>query len=321
MVSAFIYKQMEESYSDKINWTLDQKIFHLLETVDVYYHKFNGGVYLNFSGGKDSTVLKFFIDRWCEMNGYSKIKCLFNNTTNEHKQILDFVKTFGDEVIWTRPRMTFAETLQKYGYPVVSKQTARFIDRYRKTKSEAMKLFYKFGINKDGSKSAFKIAKKWHYLLDEDFLTTDKCCDVLKKEPIKKFEKETGLKPINGVMTSESNQRKMRYLKNGGCISWKEGKEICSPLSLFTEDNIWECIDKFNIEICPIYYDQIIDGELVTGEKRTGCAWCLFGLHCESKDDNRISRLAKREPNRYKSMMDKMGYRKVLEALGFQHLP
>lgn len=309
---------MKENYRDKINWTLDQKIFHLFEVLDVYYHKFDGKVYLNFSGGKDSTVLKYFIDKWTDLHKYPKIKCLFNNTTNEYADILDFVKSFGDEVTWTRPKMTFAQTIQKYGYPIVSKQTARFISRYRNTKSEQMRQFYKHGINKDGSKSAFKIAKKWHYLLDSDFLTTDRCCDILKKDPIHRFEAETGLKPINGVMSTESNQRKMRYLKNEGCISWKEGKEICSPLSLFTEDNIWECIDKFNIEICKIYYDQIIDGELVTGEKRTGCAWCLFGLHCETKGNTRIDRLKKREPNRYNSMMDKMGYRKVLEYMGYK---
>lgn len=253
--------------------------------------------------------------------GYDRVKMLFNNTTNEHSEILDFVKSFGESVTWTRPKMTFAQTLQKYGYPVVSKQTSRFIDRYRKTKSEQMKLFYKYGINKDGSKSAFKIANKWHYLLDEDFITTDRCCDILKKDPIKKFEKETGLKPINGVTTSESNQRKIRYIKNGGCINWSEGKEVCSLLSLFTEDNIWECIDKFNIEICSIYYPKEIDREIVEGEYRTGCAWCLFGLHCESKENNRITRLFKREPKRYKSIMDKLGYKKVLEALGFKNLP
>jgi len=306
---------MKESLSEKLNWTLDQKIFHLFEVIDVYYHKFNGNVYLNFSGGKDSTVLKYFIDKWTDLNGYPRIKNLFNNTTNEHKEILDFVKTFGDSVTWTRPRMTFAQVIEKYGYPVVSKQTSRFISRYRNTKSEQMRQFYKNGINKDGSQSAFKIAKKWHFLLDAPFKTTDRCCDILKKEPIHKFEAETGLKPITGVMAMESNQRKMKYIKDGGCNVFTKGKERCNPLSLFTEDNIWECIEKFGIEICPIYYDQIIDGELVTGEKRTGCAYCGFGLHCEAKDNNRFTRLKKREPKRYVSMMTKMGYEKVLSYL------
>lgn len=312
---------MTESYTDKINWNLDQKIFHLLEVIDVYYHNFGGKVYINFSGGKDSTVLKYFADKFTDKMGYPRIRCLFNNTTNEHAEILDFVKSFGDSVEWTRPKMTFAQTLVKYGYPVVSKQTARFIDRYRKTKDERMKKFYKFGINKDGTKSKFKIADKWHFLIDSDFNTTDRCCDILKKEPIKRFEKETGLKPINGVTTSESNQRKMRYLKVGGCTNWQKGKEICSPLSLFTEDNIWECIDKFKIPICDIYYPKEIDGEMVQGEIRTGCAWCAFGLHCETKENNRFLRLSKREPKRYKSMMDKLGYRNVLKTLGFDDMP
>jgi len=307
-----------ESYSDKISWSLDQKIFHLFEVLDVFYHRMDGKVYLNFSGGKDSTVLKYFIDKWTDLNGYPRARCLFNNTTNEYAEILDFVKSFGDSVEWTRPEMTFAQTLQKHGYPVVSKHTSRFIHKYKRTKDPLMKRFYKHGIMRTGEKSAFKIAAKWHYLIAAPFSTTDKCCNVLKKQPIKAFERETKLKPITGVMSTESNQRKIWYIKNGGCNVWKEGKEMCMPLSLFTEDNIWECIARFDIDICSVYYDQEIDGETVTGEKRTGCAYCAFGAHCEDPKNNRFTRLYKREPKRYKSFMDKLGYRDVLNYLGIE---
>jgi len=310
---------MNPTLEEKQKWTLDQKIYHLYEVVDNYYHRFNGGVYMSFSGGKDSTVLKYFIDKWLKMAGYPPIKYVFNNTTNEHKEILDFVKSFGDEVIHLRPKMTFAQVLEKYGFPMVSKQTARFLSRYRNTKSEQMRQFYKHGTNKDGSQSAFKIAKKWHFLIDAPFNFTDRCCDILKKEPVKRFEKETGLKPIIGTMADESNQRKLQYKKNGEqCNTFTEGKEQCKPLSIFTEADIWALIERFNIKICSIYFDQVINGELVKGEKRTGCKLCGFGCQFETGEDNRYTRLSKREPNLHKSFMDKLGYRAVLKFIGIK---
>lgn len=307
-----------ETLQEKQAWTLDQKIFHFFEVVDQYYHRFNGEVYLSFSGGKDSTVLKYLLDKWLAMNGYPKIKYVFNDTTNEHKEILDFVKSFGAEITWLKPKMTFAQTLLKYGYPLISKQQSRFISRYKGTKSEQMRQFYKHGTNKDGRQSAFKIAKKWHFLIDAPFNVTDKCCDILKKEPVRRFEKEFKLKAIVGTMADESNMRKMQYIKDGGCNIFTEGKEQCKPLSIFTESDIWALIERFSISICPIYFDQIIDGEDVKGEKRTGCKMCAFGCHFEEPDNNRFTRLSKREPNVYKSFMDKLGYREALTFWGIK---
>lgn len=308
-----------ESYREKINWTLDQKIGHFFELIDLFYHKMNGGVYMSFSGGKDSTVMKHLIEKWLKMIGYPPIRYVFNNTTNEHQEVLDFVKTFGDEVTWIRPKMTFAQTLMKYGYPLISKVQAMALSRYRKTKHPHVKKYRLTGIKQDGTKGIVGvISKKWRFLIDAPFDVTEDCCRILKKDPVKRFERETGLRPITGVMAEESNQRRLEYAKNGGCIVWKEGKEMCMPLSIFTEENIWELIDKFNIKICPIYYDQIIDGELVPGEKRTGCAYCSFGCHFEDPDNNRFTRLAKREPKRYKTMMDKLGYRAALEYIGIK---
>lgn len=305
-----------ESYKDKINWTLEQKVFHFFEVVSTFYNKMDGKVYLSFSGGKDSTVMKYLIDKWLKSSGYPPIKYVFNNTTNEHGEILDFVKSFGDEIIWLKPKLSFAQTLKKYGYPIISKEQSMALSRYKNTKRLDQKIYRMTGIKADGTKGTVGVIRnKWKFLIDAPFDVTERCCDVLKKRPIFKFEKETGLRPIIGTMAEESNQRRIQYIKNGGCNIWTKGKEMCLPLSIFTEDNIWELIGKYKIRICGIYYDQIIDGDLVTGEKRTGCAYCGFGCHLEPPNNNRFHRLYKREPKRYKSMMDKLGYRTVLNFI------
>jgi 3'-phosphoadenosine 5'-phosphosulfate sulfotransferase (PAPS reductase)/FAD synthetase len=309
-------EEIPETLEEKQAWTLEQKVVHFYMLLDVFYHRLNGNVYIAFSGGKDSTVMKWLCDNWTRMVGYPKIQAVFNNTTNEHKEILDFVKSFGDEVHWIRPRMTFVQTLQKYGYPLVSKEQSMAISRYKNSKSESVKEYRLTGF-RNGKKvgSVGVISKKWRFLIDAPFNVTDRCCDILKKEPVKRFEKETGLRPIVGGMAEESAVRKRQYEKNGMCTIWKEGKEQLNPLSIFTEKDIWDLIKIKEISICPIYYDQVIDGQVVTGEKRTGCAYCAFGCQFEDKDNNRFQRLQMREPKRHETFMTKLGYKEALEYI------
>lgn len=309
----------EETLSEKLKWSLEQKEFHFFNILDTFYHRMDGQVYASFSGGKDSTVMIFLINKWLRLMKYPPIKIVFNNTTNEHKEILDFVKSFGNQITWLKPKMTFAQTLEKYGYPLISKEQSMAISRFQNTKREDQKVYRFSGIKPDGTKGVVGvISKKWRFMIDAPFKITNRCCDILKKEPVKRFEKEFGLRPIIGVMTEESNNRKLKYISDGGCITFKEGKESCQPLSLFTEKDIWSLIEKYDIEICSIYFDQIIEGELVTGEKRTGCAYCAFGAHCEDPKNNRFTRLQKREPKRFNSFMDKLGYRDALEFTGIE---
>jgi len=199
-----------ETLQEKQKWTLDQKIFHFFETLDLFYHQLNGEVYIAFSGGKDSTVLTYLCDKWCDMMKYPKIKMVFNNTTNEYSEILDFVKTKSERVIWLRPKITFAESLLINGYPLVSKEESQKISEARNTKSNKLRDIRMNGVirtSKNTGKEyvSGKISEKWKYLVYEDIELTSKCCDILKKAPVAKFEKETGLSAIIGTMAEESN--------------------------------------------------------------------------------------------------------------------
>ena len=79
------------------------------------------GVYVSFSGGKDSTVL---LD--IARSIYPDIKAVFIDTGLEYPEIRQFVKTFGNVDI-IRPQMTFKEVIEKYGYPFFSKEISECI--------------------------------------------------------------------------------------------------------------------------------------------------------------------------------------------------
>jgi 3'-phosphoadenosine 5'-phosphosulfate sulfotransferase (PAPS reductase)/FAD synthetase len=84
------------------------------------------GVYVSFSGGKDSTVL-LNIAR----NLYPNIKAVFVDTGLEYPEIREFVKTF-DNVDWLRPKMNFRQVIEKYGYPFISKEVSECVDGARR---------------------------------------------------------------------------------------------------------------------------------------------------------------------------------------------
>lgn len=79
------------------------------------------GVYVSFSGGKDSTVL---LDIARKM--YPDIEAVFVDTGLEYPEIRKFVKSF-DNVTILRPKMRFDEVIKKYGYPFISKEISQCI--------------------------------------------------------------------------------------------------------------------------------------------------------------------------------------------------
>lgn len=304
--------------------SLDSKIRMTQQRIKQWYDAWDGMVYVSFSGGKDSTVLKHIVDSM-----YDDVPSLFVNTGLEYPEIQRFAMS-QKNVVTVRPSMRFDEVIKKYGYPVISKQVAKkaydlnTARRHGNFNSYVEKQFNGTYTMKNGEKSKFNI-EKWKFLLESDFSISHMCCDVMKKKPSKEYEKMTGRKPIIGTMASESKLRYNAWLQHG-CNAFDADRPKSQPLSFWTEQDIYHYIKKFNVPYCSEIYGEIVvddrpDGndvlegqinlidylgaygeqERLTTTKcnRTGCIFCMFGCHLE-KEPNRFQQLKLSHPKQYK---------------------
>ena len=301
---------------------LQGKIIMTYQRIQQWYEHWEGQVYVSFSGGKDSTVLKHIVDSM-----YDDVPAVFVNTGLEYPEIQQFVRSikagkydcFNSDIEIVRPEMRFDEVVKKHGYPVISKDVAQTVGtaKYNKDTYRYKKLMGT-ATDKEGNSSMFNMPK-WAFLMDAPFDTSSRCCDVMKKSPIRAYEKQTERKPFVGTMAQESRNRYVAWLKNG-CNAFDAKKPMSQPLSFWTEQDVLHYIKEFNVPYAPVYGDIVptsdkeqIEGQLTTfdilgeyegtllettGCNRTGCIFCMFGCHLE-KEPNRFQRLKVTHPKQY----------------------
>lgn len=289
------------------------------------------GVYVSFSGGKDSTVL---LDMARKL--YPTIKAVFINTGLEYPENQQFVKSF-DNVEILRPEMRFDEVIKTYGYPVIGKEVANCIYWAKRGQQSRIDRLNGAWTNKNGNKSIYN-KEKYAPLLNVDFNISDRCCYVMKKKPAHEYSKITGEMPMTAQMAEESQLREQQWLLNG-CNGFEMKSPISNPMSFWTEQDVLQYIKQYNLPISKVYGEVVVQddggyqygatlcdcGKLcTTGAKRTGCIFCMYGAHC--KGDERFLLLKKNHPRQYEYCMgggayDTDGFWKpTKEGLGMKHV-
>ena len=301
-------------------WPLDRKIRVTQTRLVEWADRYNGEIYISFSGGKDSTVLADLAARvYKATKRTDPLTLVFVNTGLEYPEIQKFVRYFAE---WLRstyeipvnleirtPEMSFMEVLSKYGYPVIGKDVAKVI--YYAKRGSGWAINRLEGLDKNGNHSKFKERyMKYKFMIDAPFDTSQLCCDVMKKGPAKAYEKETGRKPVVATMTEESKQRLDSWMKYG-CNSFDGERPMSKPMSFWTEQDVLQYLKMTGIPLAPVYGEIVNADEQInlfeeeepqklktTGCDRTGCMYCMFGIMSD-KYPNRFQRMRQTHPRQY----------------------
>ncbi|MBO7731237.1 MAG: phosphoadenosine phosphosulfate reductase family protein [Methanobrevibacter sp.] len=247
-------------------------LFDRLEVIKSTINKYGeDNFYLSFSGGKDSTILHHLIDMALPNN---KIPRVFINTGIEYQEIVKFVQELAQEdsrFVILSPTKPIRKILDEYGYPFKSKEHSCKLHEYQLGHYAPSILSYI-------SKPHFGCPKVLKYQFSKDFnlKVSHLCCHKLKKEPVKKWQKENHKSIVmTGMMRSEGGQRNTL-----SCIlTDKNGKVVkFHPLAVVNKEWEDEFISKNEIKLCSLYYPPY-------NFKRTGCKGCPFALKLQKQLD------------------------------------
>lgn len=288
---------------------LELKIMRTQARIREWVDRFGvDGVYISFSGGKDSTVLLHIAREL-----YPNIKAVFVNTGLEYPEIQHFVKTF-DNVDIIRPPMRFDEVIKKYGYPFISKEVALNVEYYKRGSKWAVRNMNGLDKNDNPYPMRKSMFSKYKPLADVDFAISSKCCKIMKETPLDVYRKKNQQVNIIATMATESLRRQNGWLKTG-CNAFDSKSPMSKPMSFWTEQDVLKYIKENNIEIASVYGEVVEVGDdknqlcfdgcgqkyRCTKCQRTGCIFCGFSAHLDKSDygESRFERLKRTHPKQY----------------------
>lgn len=256
-------------------------------------------IVISFSGGKDSCVLRHLVHSVQDelKLEHSKLLIAAEIFHPETVKFLKSIKQADDEIL--PPLKSLDDIFSQDGYPIISKQLAQKISHIRNTQNHSKYMRAIFGL--DGNTFGCLPLKYIHFL-DKRFANykiSHKCCDYIKGNV--KHDK----RPVFiGTTIQESRLRRNSWLKYG-CIHYEKGKpDICKPLSLMNEADIWRYIRENKLRISNIYN---------LGYNRSGCVCCGFGMSLEEE----LKRKGLLKENRFELLYrtNKMMFYKVFNDL------
>lgn len=231
--------------------------------------------YLSFSGGKDSTLLHYLLDKALPDN---QIPRVFIDTGIEYQMIREFVLEQAkndSRFVIIKPSKQIKRVLEDYGYPFKSKEHSTKLHEWQQGNRDTKSIKKYLG---DGE---FSCPKQLRYQFSDDFhlKVSQFCCHKLKKEPVKKWSKQNN-RPIaiTGMRKEEGGQRTTL-----GCIlTDKKGNVVkFHPFAVVSDE--WENWFVNELEtvrggliLCKLYYPPY-------NFKRTGCCGCPFSLELQEQ--------------------------------------
>ena len=273
-------------------------------------------------GGLDSIVLAYLI----RSMGYDIP--LVSASSLEDKSIQEVHKELG--CINVKPLKSKVNILQEEGFPVLSKRIANKINTLANGTENNKTVRHAIITGECGEQGHFakdsKMRLPMTYLklfggLDPEgaalgyskpnFKVSHKCCYYLKEAPCDNWAKEHNSVPFLGLMASEGGQR-ADALEENGCNYFGKTTARSCPFAFYYHSDVVHLAVDLNVHIPEIYGDVIIEHDNLlnediystTGEQRTGCSMCGFGIQLE-KRPHRFDRLYERNPKEWDFWMTK----------------
>lgn len=231
--------------------------------------------YISFSGGKDSTVIHYLLDKAIPDNNIPRV---FFNTGIEYRAILEFVKEQAEKdkrFVIVNSGINIPAMLEEVGYPFKSKEHSQKVSYYQHSGLGKTVLNY-LG---EGTKKDFLCPEKLKYNFTPEFniKVSDKCCRKLKKEVAETWGGQNN-RPITitGIRQGEKGLRQSMQ----GCTVFYD--DDCKDLKKFhplfpcTDTFINEFTERENIKLCKLYYPPY-------NFKRTGCKGCPFSTDLQEQ--------------------------------------
>ncbi|MBQ7487623.1 MAG: phosphoadenosine phosphosulfate reductase family protein [Clostridia bacterium] len=282
---------------------LGEKVKLSRERIHEWVQYWDGRVYVSFSGGKDSTALLHMVRQL-----YPDVPAVFSNTGLEFPEVRQFALA-QPNVVEIRPETTFVDVVRTEGYPLISKTVAAAVRAARIYDPTGMRRKYMTEVvqvmRKNGKTSPSMFDRsRWQKLAEEaPFRISDRCCSLMKKQPMKTYEKQTGRHGIVGTMAVEGRLRERAWLVNG-CNAYDSRHGVSTPMAFWREQDVLAYLSLMHYDIAPIYGDiERISRPCkacryrTTGADRTGCAFCGFGAHVERS--GRFLRMREQHPQLY----------------------
>ena len=305
-MSDYIHSKQELQHLQSL--PLSEKVKLTRKRIEEWLEAWNGQVYVSFSGGKDSTALLHMVREMCR-----DVPAVFSNTGLEFPEVRKFALTQAD-VTEIRPEMTFVDVVKVEGYPLISKTVASTIKYARIHDQTGRRRKYMTGgvqvLLKNGTMGRSMYDKsRWQKLAEEaPFRISDRCCMIMKKRPMKKYEKTTGLHGIVGTMATEGKLREAAWMQHG-CNAYDKPHGLSTPLAFWTEQDMLEYLSRMGLRIADVYGAIEYKGDAckscryrTTGADRTGCVFCGFGAHMEKR--GRFISLRETHPGLYSYCME-----------------
>lgn len=257
---------------------------------------------VSFSAGNDSTVLSHLIVKRMGL----KTPHIMSNTRLEYPQTYRNAKTWkawlsehNVELHMAIPDLRPDEVWAKHGLPLYSKEVA---SKYRQ--------WIRTGNDNHLKKVPSQLHDGFRKLRDAGIELTDKCCDELKKKPMRAKDKQLGINGhLTGSRAEESNARRLAYLQRGALYnSTRNRMWLANPLVHWLRQDIEQYQSENGIQL----------EQIPTETGRSGCVNCAFGCHIEQAAGrtNSLQLLHQQNPKMHEHTMNSHRFQEACDLAG-----